>query len=332
MKKLVCICLFAVAFSLLSATTSCMAKDETNLSAWLVYWDMNKGTDELIKSGDTYDEISLFAGYFNEKGKLFVPENLQVNKAQAKNWQQFSTRYLTVVNDVQMKDKTSFKDIEIVKKVLANPKLQAKHADEIIALAKKYDCNGIDLDYERVFRDSQASKLYVDFIQVLADKAKANKLKLRVILEPNVDFKAYKFPEYPRYMVMMYNLYGTHSEKAGAKADFVFIKNTLNKMQALPENRGVAFATGGCYWNDKGERKFISSDEAVKLARKYKQIPKRSFDSNALNFSYEEDNVKYTVWYADKMTLYSWISRAQAAGINDVAIWRLGSNDAAYKF
>lgn len=332
---------FCLAFVILNASGSSAiradiagnnSRTDANLSAWLAYWDMDDGVSELGKTGNTYNEISYFEAFFNAKEELIVPKDLFEDKEQIEAEKNFSVRYLTVVNDVQTEEKTSFKDIDVVKDVLADKKAQEKHADEIIELAKENNCNGIDLDYERVFRDKEASELYLEFIKILYDKTSEQDMKLRVILEPNVNFQEYKFPEGPLYMVMLYNLYGTHSEKPGPKADFMFIRNTINKMKSLPKPMGVALATGGCYWTDKGDRKFISSEEAVELARKYKKTPKRSFTSNALSFSYKEKGVEYTVWYADKLTLASWINRAEDEGINDICIWRLGGNEKIYDF
>ena len=190
---------------------------EHQLSAWVAYWDLKSGMQELHEANErnsVYGSVSYFAAYFNSKGKLFLPDALEQEANE--NNSSVQQRYLTVVNDVAGKkesDSAKYKDIDIVKKVLKDDKAQQKHADEIIRLAKKADCNGIDLDYEKVFRDKKAAQLYLKFIKVLYDKAQENDLQLRVILEPNVNFDAYKFPKGPEYMVMLYNLYGLHSAK-----------------------------------------------------------------------------------------------------------------------
>ena len=305
------------------------------MSAWVAYWDMDRGLEEFNEAnekGNAYSSVSYFAAYFNDKQKLFIPDAI----ADAEDFADSSvdTRYLTVVNDVQGKKNAAakFKDIDVVKKVLKNDKAQQKHADEIIKLAKKAGCNGIDLDYERVFRDKEAAKLYLQFIKVLYDKVQAEDMKLRVVLEPNVDFASYKFPKGPKYVVMLYNLYGTHSGE-GPKADFAFIRKTIDSMKALPDPVGVALATGGCIWSSGGQKKFISAAEAQSLARKYKKTPERSIKSNDLHFNYKDDEgIEYSIWYADELTLASWMNKAQEAGIGDITIWRMGGNEKAYDF
>lgn len=308
---------------------------ERGLSAWVAYWDMDRGIKEFNLANDgrsTYSSISYFAAYFNDDRKLFIPEPLLKKQQDVNGFA--GTRYLTVVNDVQGKKNAAakFKDIGVVKKVLKNPKAQQKHADDIVKLAQTAGCSGIDLDYERVFRDKEAAKLYLQFIAVLYEKAQAEGMQLRVILEPNVDFGAYKFPKGPQYVVMLYNLYGTHSGE-GPKADFAFIRKTADKMKSLPGTPGAALSAGGCLWSSGGEKRFISEQDALSLARRYKKVPERSFKSNALHFSYEDEKGnECAVWYADELTLKSWMNKAEDAGMGDICIWRLGGNGTAYTF
>lgn len=330
--------IFLMAICVLVGTNSIVAEravaSNQNINAWVAYWDMKSGIDEVEKANkkenqisETYGSISYFAAYFDSKGKLFIPDELKVEDKL-----NIQDKYLSIVNDVQGEKKNLFKDTDIVKKVLADDKKQAKHADEIIKLVKKSGCNGIDLDYEKVFREEETAKLYLKFIKLLYAKAQENNLKMRVILEPNVHFDEFRFPVGPEYVVMLYNLYGLHSDE-GPKADFKFIRSSIDKMKVLPRPIGVAFATGGCYWNSNGEKKFISAKQAAELARKYKKTPERSLKSNALRFTYTDDkDVEYTVWYADRQTISSWINKAKDAGIDNVSVWRMGSNEAIYDF
>lgn len=303
--------------------------DDLHFNAWVAYWDEKSGIDEWQKINNNYESISFFGAYFDKEEKLFIPDEFldTIKNTEAKE------KYLTIVNDVDKEDKILFKDTEILKDILADKKKQKKHAEQIISLAKKANCNGIDLDYERVFKDEEVAELYLDFIKVLYKEANKNKLNLRIILEPSVNFKKYTFVRGPKYVVMAYNLYGTHSKEDGAKADINFIENLIDKMQYLPQNKGIAFATGGCYWTDKDKRKFINTKQIMQILNKYDKTPQRDEKSGALFFDYEDNEQnKYKVWYADKETLSLWIDKAQELGIKDIFIWRLGSNEVEYNF
>lgn len=210
--------------------------------------------------------------------------------------------------------------------------MQKKHADEIIHLAQKAGCNGIDLDYERVFRDPEVVPLYLQFIQVLQKKTQNKQMALRVLLEPNIAYGKYDFPAGSQYVVMMYNLHGIHND-AGPKADFAFIRKTIQKMTSLPGTPGIALSTGGCSWSSTGSKQFISAQEAEALAKTYRVQPVRDSLSDALHFSYTDaDGSTMVVWYADEQTVISWIGTAKAFGITDISIWRLGDHEKTYYY
>lgn len=304
-------------------TTWCGAAKQTpalpaETNAWLVYWDMPNSLAELAE--ENYDSISYFAAYFSDEDKLILPDDfdpavLQDNAAPIK--------YLSVVNDVVGDNKSDLKSIDVVKRTLDDDLKKTDQADEIIDMAEKNGFNGIDLDYEQVFKDKTAATEYIDFIKILYDKASEKDIKLRVILEPSVKFADYTFPQGPQYVVMMYNLYGLHSGP-GPKADFAFIERTAKNMKALPGSLGAAFANGGCLWGSNGDKKLISTSQAEALLQKYQVDPTRDPESSALYFSYEEDGVTYTVWFADKKTLADWTEKASKVGISSASIWRLG--------
>ena len=294
-------------------------------TVWLVYWDAQSGTEELSATDNKYTGISYFAAYFNDKDTLFIPDGFKEEQTLNRTKFQPQYEYLTIVNDIAGKNKNSFKDIDVVKRVLDGDAKRIIHAREIIELAQANHCNGIDLDYEQIFKDQTTADDYIKFIKILYDKASAQNIKLRVILEPSVKFSNYDFPKGPQYIVMLYNLYGLHSGP-GPKADFSFIENTAERMKSLPAPIGVAFSTGGCIWGDNGQKRFISAQEAKSLAQENHVSQKRDAKSNDIYFSFTKDNVNYTVWYADQNTLESWIKKAAAMGLYSISIWRLGDN------
>ena len=49
-------------------------------------------------------------------------------------------------------------------------------------------------------------------------------------------------------------------------------------------------------------------------------------DDRSMVFKYEDGGRHYTVWYADSETLNAWITVAAERGIDNISLWRLGSN------
>lgn len=307
------------------ANVKAAEQTKNQLSAWTVYWDAEEGSKEFQKFEKRLDEACVFGAYFDEGGRLFLPEELTYDKRVAKK-KKGLVEYLTIVNDRILSDGcTEYKGTVFLRDLLNDQEKRRKHIDEIIALAKAERFDGVEIDYERVWKDYETKDSFIPFIKEIYAQAAAKDLKLRVVLEPGTPFNDIVLPAGPKYVVMFYNLYGTHSGP-GPKADAAFIEKTLGKMVNMPEPKSVAFATGGCMWSSKGEKKFITEKEAKQLLDKFNADAKRDAASKAVTFKYREGTTAYEVWYADAATLDYWISLAEGSGIRDIAIWRLGSN------
>lgn len=61
---------------------------------------------------------------------------------------------------------------------------------------------------------------------------------------------------------MCYNLHGNVSEPGG-KATPEFIKNSIEEMSKVPENKDFAIATGGFDWQTNGKTTAVTEAEAT---------------------------------------------------------------------
>jgi len=309
-----------------AAVMARQAAVKTEPSSWLVYWDLDEGTKELDKVGGRLESLSFFAAYFDIDKKVFVPKELCEKRAKLKKQDKY-IEYLTIVNDqLRSRNSSSVKDTQILKSILGTDEVMDRHIAEIIDLAKAGNFDGLEIDYERVWKDETTKKLFVKFIERLYRTTQAQNLKLRVILEPSTPFSTTQFIAGPEYVVMFYNLYGTHTFLPGPKADRAFIQKTLANMSNLPEPKVVAYAGGGCLWNTKGQRRLITEKEALAIMKKHNSQPIRDAESQCLVFKYREGIVFNYVWFADATTMNYWISLAKEDGIKNIALWRLGGN------
>lgn len=307
----------------LNKDTKVFAENINNLSAWVVYWDLN--SDKEIKTlNKKLKNISYFAANFNSNNQLVMPEELinYYNKTKSYDY----NKYITIVNDKVNDDGSySLKDTSLLKALLNNPDSRSKHIEEIINLAVKYGFDGIEIDYEQIKNDIKLWDDYISFINELYQKAENKGLKLRVVLETNTPFDKLSFPEGPTYVLMCYNLHGGFS-KPGGKADPEFIRNSIEKMSKVPGKKDFAIATGGFNWASNGKTTSLTEAEASNLLKKYNAKAERDTESQCLFFNYkDEDNIEHEVWYADKVTLESWMKVITEKGY-DISVWRLGGN------
>ena len=303
------------------------------LSLWLASWDREQGEAEYRQIKRQADSLSCFMAYYDNKDKLFIPEETRKIAAFAKKEGQ-KKRYLSITNDwLDEKGKFIPKDKELLTRILKDDASKAAVVAAMLSAARELDCTGLELDYEAFFKDKDKEMLreYLDFTYKLSAACLKENLALRIVLEPGIPMEA-GFCKGPEYVVMFYNLHGSHSGP-GPKADGAFIQKTLKKMEALPGHKTAALATGGCLWEDyglmglkKGKTRFIDETEAVELAASHGLTPQRDEKSYALHFAYQADGHDYEVWYADSDTLNAWIGAVARGGIEQVSLWRLGGN------
>ena len=323
-------CIWAAAFLVLAGCGSASPsgyggpKELSKRSAWIVYWDLETGDRDLKKMERPLEKLSWFAAYFDSEDRLFIPQEMSESQRQFKKGQ--TLMYLTVVNDRLNSDGSAvIKDLDVLRRVFADDKSMERHISEIISLAWEGGYDGIELDYEKIWKDPSLGRSFTIFANQLSVEALKNNLKLRIVLEPSAPFDLPYFAAGPEYVVMLYNLHGLHSGP-GPKANRAFIETTIKRMKALPGEKAVAFATGGVVWPDRGAKKMLTEAEAKSLAVINEAQVSRDKDSQCLVFSYQDGGVWHKVWYADVNTLNFWIAVAQEQGESRINLWRLGGN------
>jgi len=296
------------------------------LSAWIADWNWKVGMEDFSKLSGRLDEVQMFAAYFDAEDHLyFTPTYKEAlpNLRNAAASASVSSLVLTVVNDRYQADGTPVqKDPQLVSRLLGSKQSRTDHIEELAQAVQEGGFQGLEIDYEKI--DKQDYGRLVLFIKELHQRLGSNGRTLRVVLEPGMPIETMKLPEGPSYVMMAYNLYGTHSGP-GPKADLGFIRKLAVRMSKLPGEPSIAFATGGFDWPSSGKITALTELEAEAIAARQSASVSRDAASGAVYYTYSgSDGVSHTVWYADGITLYRWIQAANQKGIRDISLWRLG--------
>lgn len=290
-------------------------------SAWLVYWDWQAGVEQAARRED--EVLVAFAADFDRRDRLRLHEGVELGALKSFGGRRL---YLSFVNDREDGGRQQLKDVALLHRLLDKPEARRRHIAEIIRLCKKHGFAGIEIDYENLWQDAALVDSFAKFIGELREEATAAELKLRVVLEPKTLEFADRLPARVEYVVMFYNLYGTHSG-AGPKANEKFILRTLKRLERLGGTPNIAFANGGFDWSADGGAIGLSGRQAAALAEEYASEVKRDADSRSLYFSYEKGGAKHTVWYADAETLDFWRAVAAKYGYKRFSLWRLDGSE-----
>lgn len=307
------------------------ALPETKMwTGWVPYWDYESALLEMAAYAQPPAQVVAFAALFGPNDALLMLEPAdEMARALSGALVPGQRMFLSFTNDVQQEDGSFLqKDTEVLRRLFATPESIKAHVDEILALTAQYGAGGIEIDYENIKKDKALWAQFVQFIEALMPAAEAAGLPLRVVLGWNsVDYA--DFPAGPSYVVMCYNLHGSHSS-AGPKADTDFLQKAYKKNTALPGEVDMAFANGGYDWGSDDSVRALTQMAAQELAAEHAAVPQRDEGSAALRFTYTdaETNAKHEVWYADGETLEAWGRLAKEHGYLRFSTWRLGGNDA----
>ena len=305
-------------------TGSPPSREERQLTVWSAYWDCQESVTVIDRCTDRISAVSLFAAYFRD-GALFLPEETLETLRALRRSDAGDPKpiYLSVVNDVTEGEKTIQKDTEILRSVLS-PHQAEGHARELVALAKEYGFDGIEIDYEKLREDPDLWEQFLSFEEILLSLAQEAGLKVRIILEPGIPVKTLSFPQGAAYVVMCYNLHGIGTDP-GPKADLAFLRELYKRFEGLP-SLSFALANGGFDWEEaSGNAVSLTEGEAAALAEAHHVLPRRDAASGALSFSYTEGSTRHRVWYADSETLARWAAELDtcAGKTVPISIWRI---------
>lgn len=310
-------------------------------SAWAPEWLMTQALREANAQKKGLESLQIFAAYFDKEDNAFLSDRIlrwieeeaprfREKFVQKKDGPQIPI-YLTIVNDLfDANGKTSFKNPDLVTRLLATPESRGAHIASLLTLVAKGTFDGLDIDYERVKKEDWTT--FLQFCQDLNGEIEKQGKYLRVVLEPKKEYYAEPFPEGPEYVIMAYNLFGFHSGP-GPKANPELIKRIATWSEGMTPRPRLAFASGGFLWDtEKAEKdpdriRQLTEMEARLLAQKEGIEPQRDKDSHYLVFQFPEKAKKpKVVWYADGETLAFLAKTAKEYGFSDFALWCFAGN------
>ncbi|OLV18729.1 glycosyltransferase [Deinococcus marmoris] len=222
-------------------------------------------------------------------------------------------------------------DSEALTGVMTHAGKRVALQDTLLAEVREHNFAGLNLDFEEVAPEAVPG--YLLFVQKLSESLHADGKKLTIDAPMNNgDFPYAKLAKHADSLVLM--AYDEHegSSKPGAVASQGWIEKHLRqRLKEVPaEKLTLALGGYGYDWAGPGQGVTVSFQEALEQARTSGVQP--YLDRQTLNptFTYspeKEGEAQHTVWYLDGVSLYNQAQLARTLGIEQVALWRLGSED-----
>lgn len=220
-------------------------------------------------------------------------------------------------------------DGDLIHRILHDKTKRERLISDIIKNLKKYDLQGINIDFEE-FKEISDEPI-IAFQKELYEKLHSlGYIVSQDIMPDDDDFNIKKLSQYNDYMFLM--AYDEHYSGSipGDISSQKWIERTLDQTaKEIPSNKIIlCFAGYGYDWQQGSQATTITYNEAISLAKQYGATIKFNNDSYNNSFSYLDGNKKaHSVYFTDAATNFNIIRFADEYGVAGTALWRLGSED-----
>ncbi len=221
--------------------------------------------------------------------------------------------------------------------VLSNPTLRSKAITNLEEYIKRYNLDGINIDFEMVpaeDRDNLSA-----FMREIAAQLKPQGYSISIDVFPKQDETndvaiAYDYAQLAKYadkiMIMTYDNHGTWSG-AGPIADINWVENNLKyALKFIPKNKLYLGVAGYGYdWSSKGVES-LEHGALMNLVQKFNVPTIWDETSKSPHFAYTgADGVTHQVWYENSESLKYKLNLVNQYDIAGAALWKLGEEDPA---
>jgi spore germination protein YaaH len=212
--------------------------------------------------------------------------------------------------------------------LLADPRARAKLVGELENFLAARHVDGMTFDFEDLPASAQPN--YLAFLrEVRAAFAPHGWLIAVAVPVENDDWN---LPAYARLadklFVMAYDEHYQEGSPGPIASQGWFAHAVARAIAGVPRNKVIVALGSYAYdWTKGDAADAVSVEDAWLSAHESGTTPRYDPASGNTSFSYVEDGRRHDVWIADAAALYNQITTLRSAGIDSLALWRLGSED-----
>lgn len=222
-------------------------------------------------------------------------------------------------------------------KILGSTETREKLEKKLLSLAIEYNLDGLNIDFENVPADSGDD--FIQFVREMSIKCRSNGLVLSINDYVPVEYRQYYDYEeqgiVADYVVIMaYDEHYNGGGEAGSVSSIGFVKKAVEDIVAkVPAERTVmALPFYTRLWDIEraadGTESITSNAYGMNGAENLLKDRglKASWDGDCAQYyaEYSEEGKTHKIWLEEETSIEEKLKTVTAAGVNNVAFWRLG--------
>lgn len=307
---------------------------------WIPYWDQPAAIASFKDNPERFNYIGLFWHALRSDGSIGQYPHAKIDTELITYAQQKGIKVIINIANLPTEDEGGDWDASRVRAVIKDNETRQKHIADIVALAQRYNVNGVQIDYEALSRKERAN--FTKFIRELSLALHAQGKSLGVSLHPksgenNPRFsngsQAQDWKQLARYADRLHlMLFEEHWEtsKPGPAASLAWGTPIYTYAQKLipADKLFVSIPLYGYDWGDPGKgAQGLTYADVKKLQAKY--TAKTIWDAKAASqhFTYKESGQSHEVWFEDRQSVKAKLQSYKGAGLINFSFWRLGNED-----
>jgi spore germination protein len=309
----------------------------TLVVASMPFWNMQHDTSVVLANRKDVNEVSPWIYGLDPSGAI-VPQYPAGQAATiTTDMDKLRAAHMRMVPSIANITAGSW-DYRAIARILHNPSLMRQHVDAIVALVRRQNYAGIDIDYEELHAgDRQA---FTQFITELASALHAHGKVLSVAVFPQMAAPGGNQPDSAQdyaalgkvadqVRIMGYNYHWANSAP-GATAPVGWVRSLLRYATSqMPASKVVlGIPLFGYNWPDgKAPAATLSWLQALRLSRQYHATANYSTASQTPYFSYSSAGRTHIVWFENAASSRAKFEVVKGNGVAGVYLWMYGYED-----
>ncbi len=301
-----------------------IADGRRSIAAFYVPWDEASKASLRAHVGDIDWLAPVLATVTGPDHRLYIYQDPGLPRLIASSPHQ--PRLLPVIQNA----KSGKWDGEEAAALLRSPRARARLLDQLIPLLRDWKASGVVFDFESLPAEAQAD--YKAFLKLA--RGRLSKRGLSVSLAVPVDDPDWRPADYAKVadhlFLMVYDEHAGASAPGPIASQAWFVSQTMRALQGVPRDKAtIAVGSYALNWSQGQAADPLTVEEAW-LAARDSGAP-ILFDPASGNptFGYvDADGTTHQVWMLDAATVWNQLKAVARTGAPQVALWRLGSEDA----